>query len=206
MERIIKALRLEELEKFEPIRKLADKLGVKVTTLGLGVIAVVVVFTLLSYGGDLLCSLIGFLYPAYLSYKALEHMLKDIPHIETTTVSKLQPHFEEFRQWLTYWVVYAVFCTLDPFLSVALFFVGPLYTLVKIALFIYLYHPSTRGAQKIYDTYLRKVLRKYESEIDKRLSDVTNKIDTAATEVKKTVKDHGNKYGEKYVKDILKQN
>lgn len=83
-------------------------------------------------GMKLISDLIGFLYPAYMSFKAIE---------SSETVDD--------TQWLTYWVVFAKFSILE---SVAGFLVEwiPFYYVIKILFFTWLFHPKFMGAAMVY--------------------------------------------------------
>jgi receptor expression-enhancing protein 5/6 len=52
--------------------KLADKINVKPSVLALGLAAIVIILTAFNVFGSILSSLVGFIYPAYMSFKAIE--------------------------------------------------------------------------------------------------------------------------------------
>jgi receptor expression-enhancing protein 5/6 len=71
-------------------------------------------------GAYLLSGIIGFIYPAYLSFKALES--------ESTADDKLL---------LTYWTVYGFITLFDPVISVVFSFI-PMYQFIKVINFTFL--------------------------------------------------------------------
>ncbi|CAG8621516.1 19867_t:CDS:2 [Rhizophagus irregularis] len=97
----------KELSKYPQIIKLEQQVGVPKTYLAAGVVGFVSFLIFFDVWGQLLSNLIGWLYPAYTSFKAIESTEKS-----------------DDTQWLTYWlflppfkgaqVLYAKF--LRPFL------------------------------------------------------------------------------------------
>jgi receptor expression-enhancing protein 5/6 len=99
---------------------------------------------LLTVGGvKLLSDLVAFLYPAYASFKAIDSG---------------KP--EDDAQWLTYWVVFSFFSVIENSLW---FIVGwiPMYFVLKISFFLWLYHPSFLGAGLVYQQVLRPIVLPY---------------------------------------------
>lgn len=115
------------------LQKLEEDHGIpKVVIFALG--SLILLCSLFVIGGaKLISDLVAFLYPAYESFKAIDSA--DGSGADT--------------QWLTYWVVFAV---ISIFEQCAQFLVAwvPFYFFIKIAFFIWLYHPSTLGAGMIY--------------------------------------------------------
>ena len=125
----------------------ADKLKVKVATLVLIFLAVSSVLLVFSYATIFIVSIIGFVYPTWKSFRAL----KD--GVDTSQM-----------QWLTYWVCYSSLQFADPLLSYL-----PYWTLLKIALYIWMMHPKTLGAKVLYDNVLKGAFKSQEDFIDAKL-------------------------------------
>lgn len=81
-----------------------------------GLIVFIVFYLLIGYGTLLLSNLIGFLYPAYASIKAVESSGK-----------------EDDTKWLTYWVVFS-FITIAEFPAEIILQWIPFYSLLKVSL------------------------------------------------------------------------
>merc|ERR1712070_280555 len=136
------------LDKIAFMQELQEKTGLRKIFLAGGIAFVVLMFILFGFGAGLLCNFVGFVYPAYASFKALE----------------ADNHVED-RQWLTYWVVYSCFCLVEGFLEMVLFWV-PFYYPLKLAFLFYLFLPKTKGAMQIYEKYLQAAIRPYVGLID----------------------------------------
>jgi receptor expression-enhancing protein 5/6 len=77
-------------------------------------------------GEELVVGLVGFIYPAYMSFKAIN-----------------TPGTGDDTQWLTYWVVYAFFNLTESITDLLLSWI-PFYFFFKIAFLVWSYHPSTQ--------------------------------------------------------------
>ncbi|GAX82422.1 hypothetical protein CEUSTIGMA_g9850.t1 [Chlamydomonas eustigma] len=97
--------------------------------------------------------LLGYGWPAYQSYKAIN--LKN---------SQLE------RQWLIYWIVLA-FYFLAQWVGDSLVFWLPLYYEAKVATVVMLWHPRVKGAEYLFSNYLSPMLRAHEAAIDRGLVD-----------------------------------
>lgn len=89
-------------------------------------------FLIFAFGGVALTNLVGFVYPAYRSFKAVE-----------------TPDSKDDKQWLTYWVVYGLLNIAERILSGFLAWV-PFYFLLKLGFLVWLYHYKTLGATVLY--------------------------------------------------------
>jgi receptor expression-enhancing protein 5/6 len=94
-------------------------------------------------GAKLISDLIGFFYPAYMSFKAIDS-------VDTA----------DNTQWLTYWVVFSLFSIIESTASV-LTSIIPFYFYIKCGFFVWLYHPKFQGAQMVYNDVVRPLLLPY---------------------------------------------
>lgn len=100
------------------------------------------------FGGGLVCDIAGFLYPAWMSFRAIE-----------------SPGTEDDKLWLTYWVVYSAFSIVEYFVDFILFWV-PFYYLLKFCFLLYLALPSFKGAEVVYNVIVRPFLLEHQEPID----------------------------------------
>lgn len=95
----------------------------------------------------------GYAYPAFECYKIVE---------------KNRVEIEELRFWCQYWIIVAMLTVLERLGDVFVSWL-PMYGEAKVALFIYLWYPKTRGTGYIYKTLLRPLVSKHETDIDMKL-------------------------------------
>ncbi len=140
------------LDKYEILKTAEENTGVEKFYLTAAASALAVGILYAIGGSILIVNLVGFLYPAYMSFKALN-----------------TPEPEDDTQWLTYWVVYAFLNLTEQMTS---FFVNwiPFYFLMKVAFLIWCYLPSTLGANVIYKSFLKPQLEKHLNCIDAKLN------------------------------------
>jgi receptor expression-enhancing protein 5/6 len=133
----------------EKFKQLETKTGYSKVYFFLGACLLVSGLTVYAGGLKLVTDLIGFLYPAYMSFKAVEN---------APAVGK--GISDDATQWLTYWVVFSSLTVLE---GVAPFIVDyvPMYYANKVGVIVWLYHPKTTGAEVIYNQIVRKYILPY---------------------------------------------
>jgi len=127
---------------------------------------------------ELLSHVVGSLYPAYASYKA----------VRTKNV-------KEYVRWMMYWIVLAFFNTIEPFTDIFIGFWFPFYYWLKIGVLVWLLAPASNGASLLYKKFIHPNLVKREDDIDALLEE-------AKTKGYATFKQVGGR-GVKYVTNLL---
>jgi len=148
------------------LRDLVKKTGQRPAHVAAGVALLLFIGVLLGFGAHALTNLIGFAYPIYASFKALKTDGQD-----------------DDTQWLTYWVVFGFFTTLESlftFFSKSFF-----YFVFKAGFLIWAMLPQTQGAKLVYDNVIFPIMNRYEGKID----GLADQAKRAATQVRDETKD-----------------
>jgi len=127
-----------QLRKIPQLSKLQETLKFPIIYLLVGVLALSVVIIYVMSGLRAIAHLVGFIYPAWASLKAINSESKD-----------------DDTLWLAYWVIYGFFTVVESITDVLLFWI-PFYELIKICFYVYLYQAN--GALVLYRTFLEPIV------------------------------------------------
>jgi receptor expression-enhancing protein 5/6 len=141
----------------------ATKIPKEYLVLAGGFLLITIVITGLGAGS--LCSIVGFVYPAFKSFQAIESKVK-----------------RDDTQWLVYWIVYSFFSIIEVFTDFLLYWI-PFYFTFKLAFLLWAMLPQTNGAKFLYDTFLEDFLKKNESKIDAALNDAKRNAGSVGKEL-----------------------
>ncbi|KAL6425537.1 hypothetical protein ACFW04_009590 [Cataglyphis niger] len=149
-----------------------QKIGVDRLYIFVGSLVLLALYLVFGLGQQLVCNIVGFVYPAYQSMKALE-----------------SPKKEDDTKWLTYWVVFAVF-TIVEFFSEYIVCWFPIYWLIKCIFYIWLMAPTEyNGSLFLYRRIIRPKFIQYQPGLDRLLSNARDTVKTAAEALLTTKQD-----------------
>lgn len=148
-----------------------SKSGIDRLHLFLASVGLLGLYLVLGIGQQLVCNIIGFVYPAYCSMKALE-----------------SPHKEDDTKWLTYWVVFALF-TIVEFFSEFIVSWFPFYWLLKCIFYVWLMVPiQMNGSLFLYRRLIRPKFLQYQPNLDSFISNARDVAVKATADVLLTEK------------------
>ncbi|XP_060796568.1 receptor expression-enhancing protein 6 [Neoarius graeffei] len=152
------------------LNKVEEKIGIKKRFLVVGAASATGLYLVFGYGASLICNLIGFVYPAYYSIKAIE-----------------SPNKDDDTQWLTYWVVYGFFGVGEFLLDIFLSWF-PFYYVCKCLFLLWCMAPVPwNGSQVLYKRLVQPLFLKHEASIDKMVCNLSVKAITAVETVTREV-------------------
>jgi receptor expression-enhancing protein 5/6 len=146
------------------IKQLSERTKVPSSQLVIGIIVSLLFFVVFGLGASLIVQVVGILYPAYMSFKAIE-----------------SPEEDDDKMWLTYWAVFALYNFADRFIDY-LFFWVPCYHAIKLIVLVYMFFPTTRGAIVFYNVFARPFFLAWEAKIDSALSEVSEGVRSKKSE------------------------
>ncbi|PLB51854.1 hypothetical protein P170DRAFT_351693 [Aspergillus steynii IBT 23096] len=132
----------KELSKYPVLNNLERQTSVPKVYVILGLIGIYFFLVFFNIAGEFLVNLAGFIIPAYYSLNAL-----------------FTAGTADDTQWLTYWVVYALFTVVESAISAPYWF--PFYYIFKFALVLWMALPQTNGAQVVFHSFLQPVLGRF---------------------------------------------
>ncbi|KAL8144125.1 hypothetical protein V2J09_017157 [Rumex salicifolius] len=98
----------------------------------------------------------GYAYPAYECYK---------------TVERNKPEIEQLRFWCQYWILVALLAVCERVSDIFISWI-PMYGEAKLAFYIYLWYPKTKGTMHVYDSFVKPLIVKHEKDIDRKLMEL----------------------------------
>ncbi|KAJ6778496.1 HVA22-LIKE PROTEIN [Salix koriyanagi] len=119
--------------------------------------------------------LFGYAFPAFECFRSVEKNKVDV---------------EEIKFWCQYWIIIALVTVCerigDAFLSWL-----PMYGEVKLAFFIYLWYPKTKGTGYVYESMLRPFVTRHETDIERKLQEMKTRASQGSFPDSKTKKSNG---------------
>ncbi|CAI9755903.1 unnamed protein product [Fraxinus pennsylvanica] len=125
----------------------------------------------------------GYAYPAYECYK---------------TVEMNKPDIEQLRFWCQYWILVAILTVCERIGDLFISWV-PMYGEAKLAFFLYLWLPKTKGTIYVYDSFFRPYVAKHETDIDRNLLELRTRAGDMAVLYWRKIAS----YGQTRIFDIL---
>ncbi|KAI9478657.1 MAG: TB2/DP1, HVA22 family-domain-containing protein [Benjaminiella poitrasii] len=158
----------KELSKHECANEIERRSGLPKAYVILGATFIGFLMIFFNLGAQLLTNTIAWVYPAYASFKA----------IETTSTS-------DDTQWLTYWTVLGFVQMIEYFSDILLYWF-PFYYTFKTIFILWLILPQFRGAQFVYERFLRPFLLNAQPNIERQTAAYTTAFVTPAAPIEKT--------------------
>lgn len=146
---------------------LAKKAKLETGVILAGILVVSAILILIFFGGTILTVVGTVIYPSIQSIKAIESQGGD-----------------DDKEWLTYWTIFGMFHLVDEFGGMVLAFI-PFYFYIRLAFFVFLMAPQTKGALTIYKYVVGPILKQHKQSIQ----DFIDEIKGSASDVASAAKD-----------------
>lgn len=156
-----------EIMKYPAFQKIAleleSKTKVPTENLLVGALAVLSACLFLNIGASFISNMVGFIYPMYATIKAIE-----------------TPSKADDCDWLMYWVVFGLFCVIENFVELFLYFI-PFFYPLKVSFLIWCMLDQFKGAKVVYETAIQPFIKTHGA-VDAALDEVDPKAAAAAAE------------------------
>jgi len=129
-----------KLTKNAQLRKLKEQTKIPITYMLIGVLVIIIMIIYFLSGLCALTNLVAFVYPAYMTIKAIKGGNKS-----------------DDRLWLAYWLWYGLFALVESITDFLLFWI-PFYEFLKMGFYVFLYAPNTQGALLLYSKFIEPLL------------------------------------------------
>ena len=130
------------------IKKASELSGLQHKHIVTGLAVIIIGCAVCSPGLWLVSAITTFLWPCYLSYKALE-----------------TPNPEDDKKWLTYWVVFGfIYCFDNVFQKIFIFV--PLYSIVRLIVLCCVYFVFEDGTTIFYNTVVEPIFKRLSPNVD----------------------------------------
>ena len=113
------------------------------------------------------------------------------------TIKSIETNSNDYKQWLTYWVVFGAFMIADMFSVIIMKFI-PFYFVIKIVFLIWCFMPNSGGTFIVYNFLVLKLFRSIETNIDNaadKVKHITNDL-VSGLDLKQIMKSRDIKFGE----------
>jgi receptor expression-enhancing protein 5/6 len=160
----LNALRTEMM-KYPAFQKFAEdlekKTNVPTENFVVGILVILSGCLFLNIFASFISNMVGFVYPMYATIKAIE-----------------TPSKADDCDWLMYWVVFGMFCVIENFAEVFLYFI-PFFYPLKVTFLLWCMLDQFKGAKVVYDNVIQPIIKRH-SAVDAALDEVDPKAAAAA--------------------------
>jgi len=175
------------LDKYPLLNTVEEATGIPKAYVALGTCSFLFLFLFFGFGMTVMCKAIGFLYPLFQSFKAIE-----------------QSELHKLKLWLTYWLVYGFFSLLEIFFdSVMSWF--PLYYPLKLCFLLWCFLAKYEGATVIFEKFIRPIMERNLKELEHSFSEAGDLGLSLAGRTKNKIQSKTAEVGEKIAEKLHKR-